>query len=105
MYVCSECEAPAEVDHVNPPVKSCSCEGTIHAALAGSAAGSGGLVATTENHNLSVEGQLLTKSYLIMLAGREFFTNDKRDVYVKAQRVTDEHTGRTIVFDIVGREA
>lgn len=103
MYECSVCGAEVAVDHVNPPVRSCNCDGTIYATMHGSAAGSGALTATSNHHDLSPEGELLTRTFLILLAGREFIRGGKSSVFVKAQRVTDEATGRTIEFDITGR--
>ena len=105
MYECSVCQSPVSVDHVSPPVKGCGCDGTIYASLKGAAHGSGRLEAEAAHHDLSPEGELLTKSFLIMLAGREFFANGKSSVRVSEQRMTDEATGRTIMFDIVERAA
>lgn len=105
MYECSVCHQPVTVDHINPPVKPCGCNGTIYASMSGGLSGKGALNATVSNNNLTDESALIVKLALIGLTNIEFLKNGKTEVFVNEQVVQDEKTGKKFKFTITGVEA
>ena len=104
MYECSVCQAEVQVDHINPPVKSCGCDGTIYVSLKGSAHGTSSMSANAANNNLSEQSQLLVKTVLYALTVQDFVKDGKQSVFVNDQVVVDEATGKKYSFTIKGVE-
>jgi len=104
MYECSECQTKVEVDHINPPVKTCGCNGTIIASIGAGLAGAGELNAVVADHNLSIESMTMLRALLTGIASIEFFRDKKSDIYLNDQKVIDEPTGRTFLFTLTGKE-
>lgn len=104
MYECSVCHKEVKVDHINPPVKSCECDGTIYVSLRGSAHGTSSMSANATNNNLSEQSQMLVKAVLYALTLQDFVKDGKKTVFVNDQIVVDEATGKRYSFTINGVE-
>lgn len=104
MYECSVCQSEVKVDHINPPIKSCGCDGTIYVSLKGAANGTSSLNASATNNNLSEQSQLLVKAVLYALTVQDFVKDGKQSVFVNDQVVVDEATGKKYNFNITGAE-
>lgn len=102
MYECSICHAPVEIDHINPPVKSCECSGTIVAVMGAGLAGKGELNAVVSN-GLSNESMAMLRAMLPGIAAIEFFRDGKKEISLD-QEIVDEQTGRKFNFKITGVE-
>lgn len=104
MYECSVCQAEVKVDHINPPVKSCGCDGTIYVSLKGSAHGTSSMSANASNNNLSEQSQMLVKAVLYALTLQDLVKDGKKEIFVNDQIVVDEATGKRYSFTIKGFE-
>lgn len=104
MYECSICHQEVIVDHINPPIKPCGCDGTIYVSLKGSAHGTSSLSANVTNNNLSEQSQMLVKAVLYALTVQDFVKDGKKEVFVNDQVVIDEATGKKYSFTIKGVE-
>lgn len=104
MYECSICKSEVVVDHINPPIKNCLCNGTIIASMGAGLSGKGAMNAFIADHNLSTESMAMLRALLPGIASIEFFRDEKTEIHLNDQVVIDQPTGRRFVFTLTGKE-
>lgn len=104
MYQCSVCKKEVIVDHKNPPIFQCECEGrTVIAEMQAQANGYGGIKEVL-NNNLEDSSAFVIKQMMTMVLGTEFFKENKKEIYARDVVIEDKETKRKFSFTVTAQE-